>query len=67
MPSRKGSLSAMVAAHDLRPWTGPDGRKGWQIPCPGCREVIQRPGPPPKPRHQGAYKCGSCGRRVVLV
>ena len=67
MPSRRGSLSAMVQDRDLRPWTAPDGRKGWQARCPGCQGLIQRPGPPPQPNHHGAFKCQTCGRRVVVV
>ena len=67
MPGRRGSLSAMVKDSDLRPWTGPDGRKGWQTKCPGCPGLIQRAGPPPKPNHTGAYKCQNCRRSMVVV
>ena len=63
----RGSLSAMVKETELRSWDAPDGRKGWEVRCPGCAGMIRRPGPVPRAGHPGSYKCGSCGRRVVVI
>ena len=65
--ARVGSLSATVPVSQLEPWEAPSGRMGWAVRCPGCYVSIRRPGPAPRANHRGSYKCGGCGRRIVMV